>query len=446
MNKKTKILAYMDSPECFSGFGQVARNILSELHKTGDYEIVVFGINQPPVVDSYGLPRQSEYPFTLIQASYVSDIELLRNGGARDPYGKEKLLKYMFENEFDIFFTIQDPFVVEFLTDPLERLRTKHGRKFQTVFYFPIDADNIPAGWINTAHSFDHPVVYSEYGYKQLKERVQDGAIDKFHAPIPHGTNVKDFFPLGKKERDELRASTFGDRFVVLNVGRNQPRKDPCRSLAVFAEFKRHVPDAVYLYHCNPHDVGNNLIAEAKYYGLKVNRDLFFPVELMEGKQQGLTLSQVNDHYNMADVLISTTLGEGWGLSTTEAMATKLPLVVPRNTATIEIVGEQEERGYLADSGNHINLWQVNQAVVDEPPRPLTSIPSMVEKMLQVYKDRTSGKYEETETFRKAEAAFLYAQNNTWDSIVKERWLPIFKTAADKVREDKLQNAVNQVQ
>lgn len=434
----------MDSPECFSGFAQVARNVLMELYNTGEYEITVFGINQPSLLDEFGSPRESKYPFKFIDAKYATEKELAMTGGRKDLYGREKLLKYMYENEFDIFFTIQDAFAVEFLTEPLQRLREKHGRKFRTVLYFPIDADNIPSQWINIAHTFDFPVVYSDYGYKQLERRVEKEHFSKFLKPIPHGTNVKDFYPYDEKKRAEKRAASFGDRFVVLNVARNQPRKDPCRSLAAFAEFKKQVPDAVYLFHCNPYDIGNDIVAESKYYGLKVNRDIFFPRELTEGSLEGVTIEQVNEAYNIADVLISTTLGEGWGLSTTEAMATKLPLVVPRNTATIEIVGEKEERGYLAASGNTKSLWTVLTGQMDSPPRPLTDIEDMVAKMMQVYNDKKSKNYEETETFKKVEEAYLYAQNHTWSTIAKERWIPLFEKVAMEVQSEKTAEVVEE--
>lgn len=432
--KKTKILAYLDSPACFSGFAQVARNILTELHNTGQYEITVFGINHPLLEDEYSRPQEHGYPFEILDARHLSNADL-KKGFEPNIYGRDKLLKLMFEMDFDIFFSIQDPFVVDFVADGLHRLREKHGKKFRSIFYFPVDGYDVPAQWFSIAYGFDFPVVYTDFGMKEISKKVKPEFMSKFCKPIPHGTNIVDFKPL--ENRSEIKQKFFADKFVCLNVNRNQPRKDPCRSLSVFAEFKKKVPNAVYLFYCNPYDIGNNLVKELKYYGLKVNRDVFFPEALTKAGMKGMDISEINETYNIADLMFSTTLGEGWGLSTTEAMATRVPLVIPRNTSNIEIVGENEERGYLADSGSNVNLWQVNQRVVDEPPRPLTDIESMVEKMLKVHADITGGKpFAETDTGKKVEAAYQYAIENTWENIVKSQWLPLFDKARKELEAD----------
>lgn len=413
----------MDSPECFSGFGQVSRNILTQLHETGEYEITVFGINQPSAFDEWGNIRNSEYPFTLLDASFLSSNDI-KAGMRYDMFGKQKLVNYMFANDFDIFFTIQDPAVVSFLPEVFQKLR-EHGKKFKTVIYFPIDADHTLKEWCETARQFDYPVVYTEYGYNILKKYYSEKEMEHFLPPIPHGVNPNHFHPLSRQQRKSLRSKNFDkDTFIVLNVNRNQPRKDPCRSLAVFAEFKKHVPDSVYIFHCNPFDIGNNLVNQCKYYGLEVNKDVFFP----SGKSwdhTGFPIEWVNEQYNIADVLFSTSLGEGFGLSSIEAMATKLPVVLPNNTANIEIVGKQEERGLLADSGNSIDMWQVQQQVLNDPPRPITSIPSMVEKLLKVYEDKVNKSTKETE--QRVHNAFEFACENTWENIFHKHWEPFFR-------------------
>ena len=45
----------------------------------------------------------------------------------------------------------------------------------------------------------------------------------------------------------------------------------------------------------------------------------------------------LNNIYNASDVYLTTTLGEGWGLTLTEAMATKTPIICPLSTSFIEI-------------------------------------------------------------------------------------------------------------
>ena len=53
-----------------------------------------------------------------------------------------------------------------------------------------------------------------------------------------------------------------------------------------------------------------------------------------------LSRRDLNNLYNIFDVFLSTTSGEGWGLTTIEAAITKTPLVIPKCTSFPEIFGD----------------------------------------------------------------------------------------------------------
>jgi len=61
----------------------------------------------------------------------------------------------------------------------------------------------------------------------------------------------------------------------------------------------------------------------------------------------------INKIYNSIDVHISTTKGEGWGLTTTESMATGCLTVLPDNSTAREILGDNE-RGLVYALSNEI--------------------------------------------------------------------------------------------
>lgn len=122
--------------------------------------------------------------------------------------------------------------------------------------------------------------------------------------------------------------------------------------------------------------------------------------------------------YAGADLVVSTTLGEGWGLSTTEAMACKTPVLMPRHTSLEEIVGKDEERGYLVDAGTNPNLF-ISLTRDNELKRPLTDIVHMVEKIQYI-------KAHPEERKAKAEAAYKWLENTTWDGIAK-KWDMLFQ-------------------
>lgn len=428
--KKYKLLAYCDSPICHSGFGQVSRNILSELHKTGLFEITVFGINHYYEYDDYGHVKKPDVPYDIIEASFLTSEEMDK-GFTKDMYGKTKLLKYMYEKGFDVFWSVQDPYVVEFLRKSLGSYRSKLGKKFQSIFYFPVDAANISEDWATIPKSFDFPVVYTQFGFKEVVEKCPE--LEEMLQIIPHGTNMDDFYPIEGDERKEIRHNlgVADDEFLILNVNRNQPRKDLSRTLHTFAEFKQSVPNSKLMLFCNPIDVGGNLHYRLKYYGL-TEEDVIFP-QMPTGRDgfKGLPISAVNEAYAASDVVVSTTLGEGWGLSLTEAMACRRPVVFPNNSSINEIIGPNEERGYLVKSGEgptqHFHLHSAG----DEPPRPLTDVDDMVLKLLHIH---NKGNAEEVAA--KVEAAYKYASEHTWDRVFEQYWKPIFEAAIQRLEQE----------
>ena len=129
--------------------------------------------------------------------------------------------------------------------------------------------------------------------------------------------------------------------------------------------------------------------------------------------------------------IVSTTLGEGWGLSWSEAMATKTPVIMPKNTALVEAISE--DRGYLVDSGTDPSLFTVlphdNEVI-----RPLVDVNDLTEKMLAVRNDYDAA-------MAKAEAAYEWVTNDLrWgaDGPVVDRWIKLF----DKMYEEFVNESV----
>ena len=90
--------------------------------------------------------------------------------------------------------------------------------------------------------------------------------------------------------------------------------------------------------------------------------------------------------YNLSDVVISTALGEGWGLSLTEAMASGIPVIFPNHTSVTEIIGEGNLRGTLIPAGvdgNNICLGPPDNNLA----RPLVDVRKMAEAIFDCYKN-----------------------------------------------------------
>jgi D-inositol-3-phosphate glycosyltransferase len=396
MEKKIRVLAYCDSPTCATGFGTVSRNIFEGLYKTGRYEIDILGINY------WGDPH--EFPYRIWPTGTNSE---------RDPYGRKKVCGMIPRMDYDLMFFLQDTFILDFLPQLMPHLRHQ-GKEFRSICYFPVDGTP-KEQWINNINAADVPVAYTQFGADAAKAAFP--AVKPLRV-VPHGANVSDFFPHTKEDIRSFRKQYFGPKagsFIFTNLNRNQQRKDIPRTIAAFKKFKEQVPDSLLYLHMAQKDQGWDLPEVCKAYGLDIHSDVVFPEKF--GPNQGYPLQVVNMLYNCSDAVVSTTLGEGWGLSWVEAMATKTPVIMPDNTAMSEWI--TDDIGYLVKSGadaSHFTVIPHDNEVI----RPMVDVDDMVEKMLEVYNN-----YDEAK--KKAEAAYTFvATKLDWQGAVVPQWVSLF--------------------
>lgn len=400
--RKIKVLAYCDSPTCATGFGTVSRNILGGLYATGKYEIDILGINY------WGDPHN--FPFRIWPTGINTD---------RDPYGRKKVFSMIQQMDFDILFFLQDTFILDFLPELHNKLH-EQGKKFKSICYFPIDGTP-KESWLRNVSVCDYIVAYSEFG----KVESVKASASKMPLVIPHGVNTADYFPMDKNETAAFRSHFFGsqaNKFVFTNLNRNQQRKDIPRTLAAFTEFHKEAPDSLLYLHMAKQDQGWDLPEVVKACGLSITNDVIFPENF--GPNQGYPRNVVNMIYNASDCVISTTLGEGWGLSWIEAMATRTPVIMPRNTAMVENI--TEDRGWLVNSGSNPSLFTVvpndNEVI-----RPLVDVEDMVRAMKEVY-------YDKEEVGRRTKNAYNWITTDMeWANNIVPKWCVVFDTVYENL-------------
>lgn len=405
MSDRIKVLAYCDSPTCATGFGTVSRNIFEGLYRTGRFDIEILGINY------WGDPHN--FPYKIWPTGTNSQ---------RDPYGRKKICGMIPRMEFDILFFLQDTFILDFMPELTDYMKANYPGKYKSICYFPVDG--IPKEqWIKNVGVADHVVAYSNFGKSEAEKAYPE--LDKDIEVVPHGVNTSDFFQLGEEERLKFRKRYFGrhsDKFIFTNLNRNQQRKDIPRTIQAFAEFRKHVPESILYLHMARQDQGWNLPEVCSSYGFTINDDVIFPENF--GPNQGYPLQVVNMIYNVSDCVISTTLGEGWGLSWIEAMATKTPVIMPNNTAISENI--TDDRGWLVKSGTNSSLYTVLPHD-NEVLRPLTDVEDMVEKMLVVYGDYDAA------MDKAAKAQEWVIKHMDWQTSIVPKWLTIFDNAYEEV-------------
>lgn len=184
------------------------------------------------------------------------------------------------------------------------------------------DGKNFVGKWID---GISHAIFWTKFALDEARAGGYKGPA----TVIPLGVDLTTFYP---EDRGEARQRVLGkilddDVFIVGCVNRNQPRKRWDLLIRYFATWlNRECLKDVYLFlHTAP--TGDNAIdvnALARYYGI-LDRVAVRQPSVWHGN----TEEEMRDFYNCLDVAATTTQGEGWGLTTMEAMACGVPCIAP---------------------------------------------------------------------------------------------------------------------
>lgn len=123
--------------------------------------------------------------------------------------------------------------------------------------------------------------------------------------------------------------------FIVLNVNRNQSRKRLDLTVQCFCEWvkEKNIDDAFLMIQAAPTgEAEYDIYQLMEYYGCVDRLSIYYP-----DKGEGIPENDLVWTYRCADVGITTTQGEGFGLTTFEMMALGIPTIVPAWSALEEL-------------------------------------------------------------------------------------------------------------
>jgi len=362
---KTRILIVSDSPAIDSGMGVAHAQIAQRLFNTGKYEVASFGWFWNSAVQ-----RGIKWPYKWKQYT-LSSTDKPYGHPANWPNSSEKdfkdtalyqVIHSMFKPH--VVIALGDYWMVDFI------YYMPNYDSFKFIHEIPIDGEPIPKSWTGMLRQANVLISMSEYGKRVIQQRDKTCNV----TVNPRGIDIGKFFKI-KASKDMIRRQTMPScvgRFVVGVFDRFQDRKQVGRSVEAFSKFisdGKHDNCDLYL-HMDVNDpftlsqkktlVGEDGIIGR--YGIKehvvVNNDVCV--------EKGVPVDRLNMLYNCCDVKLSSTQGEGWGLTTAEAMACELPCIATDYTTMPELLGRDSSRGLLAKVNTYITgQHNIERALVD---------------------------------------------------------------------------------
>ena len=379
----TKVLFYGEHPSISTGLSQVSRHHIELFQRLG-YEIETCCINHY---------ARGSYPCEPYKV----------NPSVGDGMNRDNARRLIRACDYDLlFFSCDIGNINCFLPDIIA---AKLKKKMKVVAYTCVDCDHMQADVFSFASLCDYIGVYSEHS-KEAISRIAPGVEVRV---IHLGCEPDFFFPVDKTEKKRLKSKYFGNvGRVVINVNRNQWRKDIARGMYAFHEFWKQNRDSVLYLHCKKKDVGGDLPYIALGLGIPPETLMFTDDTFDE--RVGSSREILRELYQAADLFFSSSTGEGWGLTTTDAMASGLPVLVPGNTANIDLVGRDEERGSLIACGGLENWYLPYESSANM--RDMISVESAIKKLWLCFdKDQTA----------KIQAAREWTESHTWGHHL-EKW------------------------
>ncbi len=201
----------------------------------------------------------------------------------------------------------------------------------------------------------DLTVTPSKFNATQL---VQDYGLDEERIRVlPLAVALEDFRP-APKPQGLLRRHDLTGKPVILFVGRMAGNKRIDLLVEALPLVREAVPNTVLML------VGDVSANRAVEENVQRTRQRAVNLGIDEAVIFAGSVERVSDYFHLADIYVSASLHEGFGVPLIEAMASGVPVVASRATAHPEVVGDA---GLLCEPDNAADLAdKVIQVLTDD--------------------------------------------------------------------------------
>jgi glycosyltransferase involved in cell wall biosynthesis len=247
----------------------------------------------------------------------------------------------------------------------------------------------------------DIPVAYTEFGKKEIEKYTLREVL-----VLPHGLEHETYKPLNINRQKLFPQLTSSDKLIV-NVNSNSQRKSPEKSIEILKELLEFENDYFLYMHMSPYkEIDIKKLAS----NLGVEKNMIFADPFFQDSKIGkITCSKelLCEIYNNADLVLSTSVGEGWGLTAFEAAACKTPIAVPYHTSYKEL--------FTSDS---CLFLPANNTATDNTVFFMKKIWPLVDVKTSAFLIHEA--FKKNKLKEKAEKAKIIADSYCWDKVALE--------------------------
>jgi len=206
-------------------------------------------------------------------------------------------------------------------------------------WWVPIDHDPVPPGvtdFFNATGAM--AIAMTRFGEEQLLNR---GLPKERVTYIPHAIDTKEMFvDVGQGGRKAMGIPEDAHLTVMTaaNRGRIPIRKAFAENLLALSEHMKKHPDAWAYIHTEPEGIsdGMNLPRYLSFIGAPMDR-FRWPEQM--AFRNGIPNEHLKHIYSAADVLLATSMGEGFGIPCLESQACGTPLILSQFAGSTELAG-----------------------------------------------------------------------------------------------------------
>ena len=383
-----RLMYASNAPWCFSGYGVQGRSLLPRLMKLPEVEDIAifawFGL-QGGMLNAGDMPI---YPKGL------------------DTYGNDMYGAHCQHFNANLLITLIDAWVLK-----PETWELPEGVRWAP--WYPVDHDPIPENVADVVGSADYPLTYAKFG------RDASDAVGIDNTYIPHGVETNVFKVLPDDEVAEFRADVCEDaEYLAVMVAANKgwpSRKGFEESLTAFKAMLPELPEKSLLYiHADYTKAtsGGDLAGLVNAMGLREHVRFPNRYKMWIG---GYGADYMALMYNAADVFLSPSKGEGFGIPIIEAQACGCPVIVTDFSSMPELV----HWGYSVPV--HSLQWTFMDTYQAAP-----SVPAIGDAMMHLWDECRTLTPNQLAQVRQETSQLIHDEYG-WDTLVADYWQPFLR-------------------